>query len=165
MKMELQPWVFPVSVHPGESLGHFLGRFRRANSLSRQGLAELLGISVVITRAWETPSRQQLPTPTQLARLSELVGIPSEQLTQMLPPKPSQIYLRTRLCGACYAEVPSHQNAWQQAGVEQCHRHQLPLLTACSACGTAFRPPALWENGCCECCWLPFSQMRAKLSC
>jgi len=30
-----QPWLFQVEPYPEESFGHFLGRFRRANLLSR----------------------------------------------------------------------------------------------------------------------------------
>jgi predicted transposase YbfD/YdcC len=41
----------------------------------------------------------------------------------------------------------------------QCQWHAQPLLAACSGCGSMFRLPALWENGCCEQCWLPFREM------
>ncbi|MCP6759986.1 MAG: TniQ family protein [Fischerella sp. CENA71] len=156
-------WVFRVEPYDGESFGHYLGRFRRANCLSRHSLAELVGVTGVMIGDWETPSRRRTPTAKQLATLSQLFGITTEQLTQMLPCDPLVLNLRTRLCPACYAQVPIHQKVWQQAGVHVCELHQQPLLTACPACGTDFRLPALWEHGCCEYCWLPFSQMKPAL--
>jgi hypothetical protein len=42
--MESEGWVFRVEVRKGESLGHFLGRFRRLNELTHKALAEHLGI-------------------------------------------------------------------------------------------------------------------------
>jgi transcriptional regulator with XRE-family HTH domain len=159
----LQKWVFQVVSYPQESLGHYLGRFRRANCLSRNGLGELLGIEGKIVRDWEILSRRRRPTPAQLAALSQLVGVPPEELTQMLPPEPTQVHISTRLCGACYSEVPIHQRAWQQSGIEQCEFHQLPLVASCPDCGSGFRVPALWTTGCCERCWLPFNQMSLDL--
>jgi DNA-binding transcriptional regulator YiaG len=50
-------WVFRVVAHPEESLGHYLGRFRRANVLSHKALAEHLGIRVEWVQLWEVPSR------------------------------------------------------------------------------------------------------------
>ena len=31
---EIQPWLFAIAPLPGESISHFLGRFRRRNHLS-----------------------------------------------------------------------------------------------------------------------------------
>jgi hypothetical protein len=41
--MSIEPWLFQVSAHRGESFGHFLSRFRRANYLSRCQLSVMLG--------------------------------------------------------------------------------------------------------------------------
>jgi len=38
-------WIFRVAPMSGESFGHYLGRFRRANCLSQSGLAELVLIA------------------------------------------------------------------------------------------------------------------------
>lgn len=38
--MESFGWVFRVKAYSGESLGHFLGRFRRANRLSHKAIAD-----------------------------------------------------------------------------------------------------------------------------
>lgn len=40
--MVSEGWVFRVKAYPGESLGHFLGKFRRANDLSHKILADHL---------------------------------------------------------------------------------------------------------------------------
>jgi DNA-binding transcriptional regulator YiaG len=64
--MSSQSWVFRVEAYRGESLGHFLGRFRRANDLSHKSLADHLGIRVEWVIAWESPSRRRNPTSLQL---------------------------------------------------------------------------------------------------
>uniref|UniRef100_A0A7C3P9X7 Uncharacterized protein n=1 Tax=Oscillatoriales cyanobacterium SpSt-418 TaxID=2282169 RepID=A0A7C3P9X7_9CYAN len=94
-----------------------------------------------------------------MKRLSQLMGLAPMQLRQMLPSV--SLHLQTRLCPACYAEVPVHRRTWQEKGVDQCDRHHLLLLSACPVCQTGFRLPALWEEGCCERCGLEFSHMRS----
>ncbi len=165
--MESESWVFRVNAHPDESLGHFLGRFRRANVLSHKVVAEHLGIRVEWVRDWETPSRRRNPTPLQLIALSKLTDVDPQQLTQMLPPEP--LHLATRLCPACYVEAPVHRSRWQSATMNHCDRHSMSLLSACSGCGAGFRTPALWESdpcGICEAarcqqCGLAFAQMQS----
>jgi hypothetical protein len=153
-------WIFQVAPMPSESFGHYIGRFRRANCLSPIALADLVSIDARLVRGWEMPSLGQPISAEQLRKLSVLLRLSEAQLTEMLPGARSQTYLATRLCPRCYGEVPIHRNDWQRAAVEQCDRHHEPLLTACPACCSGFRLPALWENGCCERCWLPFQQMH-----
>lgn len=155
--MQPETWVFRVESPPGESLGHFLGRFRRANYLSHKALAEHLGVRVEWVQDWEKPSRRRNPTPLQLIALSKLVEVETKQLALMLPPV--DLHLQTRLCAACYQEVPIHRVEWQQAGTTCCQRHRLDLLSVCPVCGTCFELPALWEKGCCGECGSPFEQM------
>jgi hypothetical protein len=155
--MESETWVFRVQAYEGESFGHFMGRFRRANDLSHKVLAEHLGIRVQWVQDWDSPSRRRNPTPLQIIALSKLVEVDAEQLTKMLPVEP--LHLQTRLCPDCYAEVPVHRSVWQRAKMNCCHRHAMPLLSACSGCGVGFRTPALWESDCCQQCGLAFSQM------
>jgi hypothetical protein len=152
-------WVFRVKADEGESLGHFLGRFRRANELSHKAISQHLGIRVEWVKAWESPSLRRNPTNLQLLSLSRLVDVGCEQLGKMLPLP--DLHLQTRLCPACYGEAPIHRVAWQQKGVDRCLRHQLALLSQCPECETSFRTPALWEGGCCERCGLGFSEMRS----
>ncbi len=153
-------WIFQITPMPGESIGHYLGRFRRANCLTQSGLAELVSIEVRLLRGLEMPSMGQPLNAAQVEKLTALLGLSELQLSEMLPQARSQLYLATRLCSKCYGEMPIHQNDWQRAVIAQCARHQHPFLTACPACHTALRRPALWENGCCEQCWLPFQQMH-----
>jgi transcriptional regulator with XRE-family HTH domain len=153
-------WMFQITAMPGESLGHYLGRFRRANCLSQSELAELVLINVQLLRGLEMPSLGQPLSANQSKRLCSFLGVTETQLLEMMPPVRSQLHLATRLCPNCYRDSPIHRQEWQHAGGEQCDRHKAPLLTACPACATAFRLPALWENGCCEQCWLPFQEMH-----
>jgi hypothetical protein len=152
-------WLFQIAPVPGESFGHYLGRFRRANELSRVGVAAFLAIDVRIVRGWEMPSCGQPVSLAQLTQVSDLLGLSVSELMAMLPEARRQLHLATRLCPACYADTPIHQRDWQRAELTQCECHHQPFLTACPECGTPFRLPALWENGCCEQCWLPFQAM------
>lgn len=156
--IQAESWVFRVTAYRGESLGHFLGRFRRANGLSHKAIAEHLGVRVAWVQDWEIPSRRRNPTKLQRIALSKLVEVDPKQLAVMLPP--SRLHLQTRLCAACYAETPVHQTVWQRAGKAVCDRHALSLLSTCPVCETGFRTPVLWENECCEQCGLAFSQMQ-----
>jgi TniQ len=156
--MACDSWVFRVNAYDGESLGYFLGRFRRANVLSHKAIAQPLGVRVEWVKAWESPSLRRSPTNLQLLALSKLVDIECEQLTTMLPPQ--DLHLQTRLCPACYAEAPIHRVSWQQKGVDWCDRHGLRLLSSCPVCQTGFWTPALWEDDRCEQCGLPLSQMQ-----
>jgi TniQ len=157
--MASESWVFQVDAHPDESLGHFLGRFRRANALGHKVISEHLGICVEWVRDWESPSRRRNPTSLQLIALSKLTDIEPKRLTKMLPPEP--LHLETRLCPACYVEVPVHRSTWQRAKTKCCDHHSIQLLSACSGCGAGFRTPALWENERCEQCELAFGQMQS----
>lgn len=40
---EIQPWLFQIEPYQGESLSHFLGRFRRANELTPTGVGNGVG--------------------------------------------------------------------------------------------------------------------------
>jgi TniQ len=158
--MEAETWVFRVEPHPEESLGHFLGRFRRANHLNHKMISGHLGVRLGWVEDWEMPSRRRNPTTLQLIALSKLVEVDPNQLAAMLPPDP--LHLQTRLCVACYGEVPVHRAAWQRGGTSLCDRHQTPLLTACPNCGSGFRLPALWDNESCEQCGLALSEMTSS---
>jgi hypothetical protein len=160
--MDVESWVFRVEPHPDESFGHFIGRFRRANALSDRAIADHLGIRVQWVQDWDSPSRRRNPTSLQLIALSKLTEVAPEQLAKMLPSEP--LHLQTRLCPACYAEVPVHRSTWQRAGNDCCDHHSLKLLSACPNCKSEFRTPALWEDAHCEGCGLCFAQMRCGLS-
>jgi transcriptional regulator with XRE-family HTH domain len=153
-----ESWVFRVVPFPGESFGHYMGRFRRANGLSHRAIADHLGVRVSWIEDWERPSRRRNPTELQRIALSKLVEVDAKQLAKMLPP--ARVHLETRLCAACYEEEPVHQGNWQREGKSKCGRHSLGLLSNCPICGAGFRLPALWEEECCEQCGLMFTQMK-----
>ncbi|MGG6297718.1 helix-turn-helix domain-containing protein [Leptolyngbya sp. AN02str] len=156
--MARDSWVFRVVPAPGESFGHFMGRFRRANGLSQRVIADYLGVREKWVEEWEQPSRRRNPTELQRIALSKLVEVSPKQLAKMLPP--ARLHLQTRLCAACYGETPVHQANWQREEKSVCDRHALRLLSNCPICGAGFRTPALWEDECCEQCGLLFGQMR-----
>ena len=157
--MASDSWVFRVVPALGESLGHFLGRFRRANGLSHRAIGDHLGVRVQWVEDWEIASKRRNPTELQLVALSKLVEVAPKQLAKMLPPL--RLHLQTRLCAACYAETFVHQAAWQRAGKTGCDSHALRLLSVCPVCKSGFRTPALWQDEHCEGCGLALGQMQA----
>ncbi|MGK7899046.1 MAG: hypothetical protein AB4372_36880 [Xenococcus sp. (in: cyanobacteria)] len=155
--METQSWVFRVKAEEGESLGHYLGRFSRANYLSQAAIAQHLGVRLQWVEDWFSPSKRRNPSELQVIALSKLVEVPVVKLKEMFPP--SNLHLATRLCGICYGEIPVHRRDWQKAESQKCDRHQVKLLSECPRCQTGFRTPALWSEGCCEKCGLTFKEM------
>jgi hypothetical protein len=155
----IKPWLFQVPAYPGESFGHFLGRFRRANCLGSGQLSIMLGLKYTAVSYWETPSRRRFPAAQDLEALSQMTGVDVSQLCLMLIPKDAPLYLRTRLCAMCYTEAPFHKQIWQNANLSNCELHQRQLLCACPQCGCDFRLPSYWEIGQCEHCCLPFTEM------
>jgi len=151
-------WVIRVVPVPGESFGHYMGRFRRANGLNHRSVAKHLGVRVKWVEDWDRPSRRRNPTELQLIALSKLVEVEPNQLAKMLPS--ARLHLETRLCAECYREAPVHRVNWQQDGKGECDRHGLPLLSRCPICGTGFRAPVFWEDDQCERCGLKFAHMR-----
>ncbi len=156
---EIQPWLFAITPLPGESLSHFLGRFRRRNHLTPSSLGQIAKIGAVVAR-WERFYLNPYPTQQEFEALAEVVGIEVESLWEMLPPQREGMKCEPiRLCGACYAESPCHRIEWQFKSVWKCDRHQLKLLAKCPKCEARFKMPALWEYGRCDRCQLIFGEM------
>ncbi|BAY29315.1 hypothetical protein NIES2107_11560 [Nostoc carneum NIES-2107] len=157
-----QFWLTRVEPFDGESISHFLGRFRRAkgNKFSApSGLGHVVGLGAVLVR-WEKFYFHPFPTQQELEALAAVVELDSDRLRQMLPPvgvgmKHSPI----RLCGACYAESPCHKIEWQFKKTGGCDRHQLRLLSKCPVCEKPFVIPALWVEGQCSRCFTSFAEM------
>lgn len=155
----IQPWLFRVEPFDGESLSHFLGRFRRANDLTPTGLSKAAGLGGAIAR-WEKFYHNPFPTCEQLEALAVVVGVEADRLAQMLPPAGVEMKLEPiRLCAACYTQVPYHKIEWQFKVTQGCDRHQLRLLSECPNCGARFKIPALWVNGWCHRCTTTFGKM------
>ncbi len=155
----IQPWLFQVEPLEGESLSHFLGRFRRANEVTPSSLGKIAGIVAVIAR-WEKFRFNPPPSQQQLEALAKVVWVEVDQLIQMVPSKGVGMNLQPiRLCGACYAEEPCHRMEWQFKQTVGCDRHQLRLLSECPNCGARFKIPALWIEGICQRCFMTFAQM------
>ena len=106
---DVQPWLFRVELFEGESLSHFLGRFRRANNLTPNRLGKMAGLSGAIAR-WEKFRFNPPPSLQQLDALAVVVGVVGDRLQEMLPPPGGGMKLEPiRLCGACYAQPPYHK--------------------------------------------------------
>jgi len=150
---------FAVELLEGESLSHFLGRFRRANSLTTTALGKITELGAVVGR-WEKLYLNPFPSRQQLEALADVVMVDADRLAQMLPPK--GVTMKPRpilLCAVCYAENPYHRIEWQFKERWGCDRHQLRLLGKCTNCETPFPIPALWVQGECPHCFLPFATM------
>jgi hypothetical protein len=157
---EIQPWLFAIAPLEGESLSHFLGRFRRENDLSASGLGREAGIGAVVAR-WEKFHLNPFPSGRELEALANLVQVDKDCLRKMLPPEGVGMkHEPIRLCGACYAESPCHKIEWQFKKTDRCDRHQLSLLSECPNCGARFHIPALWVDGWCSRCFVSFEEMR-----
>ncbi len=154
----IQPWLFEVEPYEGESLSHYLGRFRRQNQLTPGGLGTMAGIGAVVAR-WEKFHLNPYPTQAQFEALGKVLGLPAERLWAMLPPQgEGMVHEPIRLCGACYGESPCHRVEWQYKSIWRCERHNLKLLSKCPNCGARFKVPALWEQGHCSRCRIPFQE-------
>ncbi|MEG4108990.1 TniQ family protein [Microcoleus sp. S13_C5] len=157
--IEIQPWLFRVEPLEGESLSHFLGRFRQANELTPNRLGKMAGLGGAIAR-WEKFRFNPPPSPQQLEALAVVVGVETERLQEMLPPPDVGMKLEPiRLCGACYAQSPCHRIEWQFKTATGCDRHKLRLLSECPNCGARFKIPALWVDGWCSRCFLSFKDI------
>ena len=156
---EIQPWWFLVEPYKGESISHFLGRFRRANELSVSGLGKISGLGEAIAR-WEKFRFNPPPSLEQLEALAKVVVVETEQLVQMLaPPGVGMKLSPIRLCAACYGEVPCHRIEWQLKRTDCCEKHSLRLLSECFNCKARFQIPALWVDGWCLRCFLSSAEM------
>ena len=156
---EIQPWFFPVEPYEGESISHFLGRFRWENQLTPSGLAREAGLGGVIAR-WEKFRFIPYPSEEQVQKLAREVGLSVDQLWLMFPPQTHPMQLEAiRMCAMCYGEVPCHRMEWQLKRTQWCESHQVYLLSECPHCGARFKSPALWQGGQCHRCFLPFAEM------
>ncbi|MBG1270873.1 TniQ family protein [Nostoc sp. WHI] len=156
---KIQPWLFQIEPLNGESLSHFLGRFRRANDLTPTGLGKAAGLGGAIAR-WEKFRFNPPPSRQQLEALAKVVEVDADRLAKMLPPAGVGMKLEPiRLCAACYVESPCHKIEWQLKITQGCDRHQLILLSECPNCGARFKIPAVWVDGWCHRCFLSFADM------
>jgi hypothetical protein len=156
---DIQPWLFLVEPYKGESISHFLGRFRRENALTSTMLGKETGLGAVISR-WEKFRFNPRPSQEELEALAGVVQVDVSRLREMLPPDGVGMRLEPiRLCGACYSETPCHKMEWQLKTTEFCQKHRLTLLSECPSCGARFKFPSLWSDGWCHRCFTPFENM------
>ena len=155
----IKPWLFRVQPYQGESLSHFLGRFRYCNDLTPTGLGKAAGLGGAIAR-WEKFRFNPPPSRQQLEALATVVGVDADRLAQMLPSAGVGMKMEPiRLCAVCYIESPCHKIDWQFKVTQGCDRHKLSLLSECPNCGARFKVPALWLDGWCQRCFMTFVDM------
>lgn len=158
-------WIARVEPYDGESISHYFGRFRRyeLNSVSAPTpLSDAAGIGFALSR-WEKFRFNPFPTYKELEAMGKLVGLNTEQLLAMFPPRDTPTVNRsTRLCAACYAETPYHRIHWQFESTAGCDRHQLRLISRCPACDEKLPLPSEWENGQCTKCGMKFRSMSKR---
>lgn len=151
--------LFPIEPYEGESISHFLGRFRSENDLTASGLGKLTGLGGAIAR-WEKFRFNPPPSTKDLEALALVVGVTADRLKQMLPPEGIAIKLEPiRICCACYAEQPWHRMEWQYKTTDRCTRHGVTLLSECPECHARFQIPSLWLEGRCHRCFISFAAM------
>lgn len=161
MEIDIQPWIYRLQPYPGESLSHYLGRFRRANDLTVNRLAAEAGLGGVLVKRLEHLRLNPFPTTLQLGKLASFMEVSVDELQAMLPAQGVGLKLEPlRLCGACYGEQPYHRLHWQYKTMAGCEHHHLRLLSECPKCKARFPIPSLW-HGNCQRCGLGFTDMGA----
>lgn len=155
-------WFSTVDPLDGESISHFLGRFRRVrgNSFSTpSGLGQALGLGAIPVR-WERLYFNPPPSENEILLLADAALLDRERVREMFPPPGMIIQPKPiMLCATCYQEVPCHQISWQDKNHLGCDRHGLRLLSKCINCHKPFPIPSLWKEGQCPHCKLPFVKM------
>lgn len=105
MRIAIESWLLPVEPFAGESLSHFLGRFRRQNHLSPSALGDLAGVGAVIAR-WERFHLNPFPSDAELAAIAEVMGMTPDRIREMLAPEGVKMKCEPiRLCGACWRSL------------------------------------------------------------
>jgi len=158
---DFEPWSITVEPLPGESISHYLGRVERENEWTGYLVGKAAGIGAVLNR-WKRFYFNPFPSKEEIGALANVLEISPARLTEMLPQKGESIKIEPiRLCGACYGESPCHRIKWQYKSVWKCDRHDLKLLSKCPNCEAKFKIPALWEEGRCSRCHMPFSELAS----
>ena len=145
--LSIPPWVFTVEPYDGESLSHFLGRFRQANYASSNELGQKTGLGGVLAR-WEKFRFIPPPSQKQLEALAQVMRLEVKQLRLLLPPQGIAMkHEPIRVCAACYEEKPYHRLEWQFKNTRGCNHHQLRLLSECPNCKLRFPIPSTSRAG------------------
>jgi TniQ len=148
----IQSWIYRLEPYPGESLSHYLGRFRVANDLTVSRLAAEAGLGGVLVKRLEYLRLNPFPTTLQLEKLASFMEISIEEILTMLPTQGIGMKLEPiRICAACYADRPYHRLEWQYKTTAGCDRHRLRLLSECPKCKARFPIPSDWQGNCQRC--------------
>ncbi len=98
-------WLTLVEPFEGESISHFLGRFRRAKGnrfSAASGLGKVAGLGAVLAR-WEKFYFNPFPSQEELQKLAKIVMVDVDRIRQMLPSQNMVTQpLPIMLCAACY---------------------------------------------------------------
>ena len=150
----------------GESISHYLGRYRRQSVVSVSS-AMTLGLKTEcgsIFHRWERFFFNPRPTAEEIDLVSQVLGLTEDELIKILPDQNESIVIEpVRLCAACYREKPWHHMIWQFKTFQCCEKHKLQLLISCPGCHKAFESPKCWiVPMLCKTCGFKFSRMKKK---
>lgn len=150
----------------GESISHYLGRYRRQPIVSVSSPISLglaTGCGSIFYR-WEKLYFNPRPTDEEIELVCSVIGLEKEALVKMLPISDESVNIkRIRLCAACYENHPWHLIKWQYISYKRCDIHQLKLLTSCPGCCKSFASPSSWVFPMmCKTCGYSFQKMHKK---
>jgi hypothetical protein len=111
-----------LAPYDGESISHYLGRWYRQEIVNTDSytLGKRLRLGKTLWR-WENFYFNPPPTPEELQKIGELMGLEVGRLLLMFSPTHEPIKPRPiRICATCYAENPYHRVSWQYQSTEGC---------------------------------------------
>jgi hypothetical protein len=165
---ESQRSILYLQPYEGESISHYLGRWRRQETVSLfsiYSLSHTLRLGKVLTR-WEKFFFNPYPTQAELEKVRKVLELEVDRLLLMFPPKNEPLVKPgvVRFCPTCYIEAPYHRIEWQFQSTAGCEKHRLRLFAKCPGykCEERIPLPALWGSGRCEKCGMPYKTMARK---
>lgn len=150
----------------GESISHYLGRYRRqpvTSVSSPLSFGLQTGCGSIFYR-WEKLYFNPRPTAEEIELVCSVIGLTKDELVKLLPTTNESVLIQPiRLCAACYSKDPWHLMKWQYKSQFRCDCNELQLLSSCSACHQSFPSPVSWQkNMRCQRCGFAFRKMHRK---
>lgn len=150
----------------GESISHYLGRYRRQPIVSVSSSISLgLGTECGSTfYRWEHFFFNPRPSTEEIQLVGSVLGLTEKELIRLLPDGTESVNIQPiRLCAACYRKTPWHLLVWQYKSCIGCRCHGLRLLSSCPSCNEPFPLPVVWQSPMkCRRCSFSFSKMNRK---
>lgn len=150
----------------GESISHYLGRYRRQPIVSVSSPISF-GLSTgcgSIFYRWEHLYFNPRPTVEEISLVCSVIGLREEELKKMLPASDESVLIQPiRLCALCYVNHPWHLMEWQYKSRASCMLHGVELMSLCPGCQKKFVLPCFWtEWMVCDRCGYGFRRMYRR---